>query len=316
MPEQPSVSVVIPVHNGSSFIAQALESVMRQTLQPTEVIVVDDGSDDERDLLAALEPFRERVQCIRQANGGPGSARNTGIARARGRLVAFLDADDSWLPHFLASQLPFLAREEADLVYADALLVGDSPEAGRTLMDLSPSRGKVTFESLVRGDCSLITSCVVAKRQSLVDAGLFDPSLFHSEDFDLWLRLLHHGGQISYQTEVLARHRSHGGSLTARRGVLLDSQALVCAKLLRELPLTVEEEGLLRRRIEWATAHRAVLDAKASLVQGRYPAARQELRSAVAVLGNWKLRAALLAIRVAPGLVRRLYVRLRPWSTG
>src|SRR5256714_8124065 len=100
-----------------------------------------------------------------------------------------------------------------DLVYADAVLFGDSPSAGRSFMQLNPQRGPVTFESLLSGQCTVITSCVVARKQPLVAAGLFDESFYHSEDFDLWLRLVGCGRPSTYPARQPAPHPRYSASV-------------------------------------------------------------------------------------------------------
>ena len=97
----PLVSIIIPAYNVAPFIVSALESVFAQTVKDFEVIVVNDGSVDSLELETAIAPFRDRIQYLVQENRGPSAARNAGIRRARGEFVAFLDADDSLLPHFL-----------------------------------------------------------------------------------------------------------------------------------------------------------------------------------------------------------------------
>src|SRR2546423_873346 len=114
-----------------------------------------------------------------------------------------------------------------DLIYADAMLFGDSPSAGRSFMQLNPQRGPVPFESLFLGQCTVTTSCVVARKQALIAAGLFDESFYHSEDFDLWLRLAQRGGQITYRPHVLARHRLHAASLGADDRRLIEGELRV-----------------------------------------------------------------------------------------
>lgn len=104
----PRFSVVIPTYNRAAFIGRALESVLRQTQPGDEVIVVDDGSSD--DTPRVLEEFQGRIVTIRTAQGGPGKARNLGVERARNELVAFIDADDEWLPRKLDIQRAFMAH--------------------------------------------------------------------------------------------------------------------------------------------------------------------------------------------------------------
>src|SRR5262245_19101881 len=101
----PNVSVIIPAYNAEAFIADTIRSVLAQTYQDFEVIVVDDGSRD--GTAKALQPFESRVRLHTQANAGVATARNTGVGLATGTFIAFLDADDLWLPHKLEQQLTF-----------------------------------------------------------------------------------------------------------------------------------------------------------------------------------------------------------------
>ena len=120
----PKVSVVIPAYNAAEHIGDALKSIAAQKFREHEVIVVNDGSPDTEKFEKAMGDHLENITYIRQHNAGAGVARNTGIAAARGEIIAFLDADDVWLPEFLASQYIFLERNWYDLVYCDALLMG------------------------------------------------------------------------------------------------------------------------------------------------------------------------------------------------
>ena len=306
--DAPAVSVIIPAYNAARYIGEALDSVFAQTFSDYEVIVVNDDSPDTFELERALAPYRERVVYIKQENRGPGGARNTAIQASRGERVALLDSDDAWLPSFLAEQMEVLREKPAlDLIYADAMLFGDSPSAGRTFMQFNPSRGPVTFESLLSGECTIITSCVVARKQALVAAGLFDESFYHSEDFDLWLRLARRGGQISYLPRVLARHRLHAASLGADDRRLIEGELKVYQKLLRELPTSARECELVRARMERRRADLALEDGRQQFMAGRYSQAAEALERANGFYHSRKLRLVLLGLRAAPRLLRRVY---------
>ena len=115
---RPLVSVVIPVHDGERYLAEAIESVLAQTQTDVEIIVSDDGSRDGS--LEIARGFGERVRCLEHERSGPGPARNRGVAAARGEYLAFLDCDDRWHPEKLERQLRLLAAPEAELAFAMA----------------------------------------------------------------------------------------------------------------------------------------------------------------------------------------------------
>jgi glycosyltransferase involved in cell wall biosynthesis len=110
----PIVSVIIPAYNVAGYIAEALDSAFAQNVGEFEAIVVNDGSPDRAALESVVASYSDpRLRYLQKANGGPSSARNAGIAAARGEWVAFLDGDDALLPNYLRSQLALLNRESA-----------------------------------------------------------------------------------------------------------------------------------------------------------------------------------------------------------
>ncbi|HEV2763386.1 MAG TPA: glycosyltransferase family A protein [Pyrinomonadaceae bacterium] len=305
----PAVSVVIPAYNAAAHVGEAVASVRAQTFQDFELIVVNDGSPDTPALERALAPYGEGLVYLKQENAGPSAARNAGVRRARGRFVAFLDSDDAWEPAYLAEQLKAFEEDPAlDLVYADALIVGDTALAGKTFMQCHPSRGAVTAEALLREDCTVLTSCVVARREALLDAGLFDEKFRRSEDFDLWVRMAHGGARLGYQRKVLARHRRHGKSLTSDYIRMYDSQLEVFSKLRDVLGGEATLRGLAEWRLERCAAEREFERGKRSFVEGRYEEAVASLARANEFLRSTKLRLALLLLRASPRLLRRAYL--------
>ena len=311
----PSVSVVIPAYNVAPFIAETLNSVFAQTFTSFEVILVDDGSPDGEELTRALDPYLDRVRYVRQENLGAGAARNRGIREARGEFVAFLDSDDLWLPEYLEEQVRFLREGGYDLAYADALLFGDSPIAGKTYMQTAPSVGPVTFLSLVRNECNLVTSGVVVRRPMLLEVGLFNESLRNGQDFELWTRLARHGARLGYQRQVLLRYRCREGSLSGDVMNRVAREMRVYRYIADNYDLTDAERAEMSRAMELQRGNLDLATGKLSLLGGQFDEARSAFERAYGVLGGWKLRAAVLMLRVAPRLLRRLALnRLRTAS--
>ena len=313
----PDVSVIIPVYRGSQYIAQALISVFAQRFTAYEIIVVNDGSPETEQIERELLPYGHRITYIKQENGGPSAARNAGILQAKGEYVAFLDCDDAWHPSYLAEQLALLrADPKLDLIYCDALLIGASPNAGKTVMEINPSRGAVTLESLLKLDCSVITSCTVVRRQCLLDVGLFDINRRCCEDYDMWVRIANRGGRMSYQPRVLALRRIHSQAITADPSYVIDSQVAVFRKLGESLPLTPLHQAIVQKQIERCMAEIQLHRSKADLMAGNYSEAATGVRFANTYFQSRKLRSIEWIIRLMPRTVRLFYRTRNQWYSG
>ena len=181
----PSISVVIPTYNSSLVLTEAIASVRAQNWENLELIVVDDGSSDQTpQVLDSLEA--DDLRCIRQENAGPAAARNVGIAAARGDWIAFLDADDLWLPGKLRTQFTeILQRPNAGFSFTDARISYSSGEEQELECDTGDS--PLPYR-LLKGNV-LATPAVVVRRECLQESERFDTSLRTGEDWDLWLRL-------------------------------------------------------------------------------------------------------------------------------
>jgi len=187
-----SISVVIPYYNGSRTVGGALASVRAQTLAPTEIVVVDDASKPEE--AAALDRLGAEFGCVvvhNARNGGPSVARNTGIARARGDWIAFLDCDDLWDPTKLEKQAAVVERNPGcRAVHCGMKTI--FPD-GREAMT---EKGEVTFDDFLVFPCPIFPSAVLMQRQALFECGLFDPTKRCCEDLDLFLRFCYGNGKL------------------------------------------------------------------------------------------------------------------------
>ncbi|MDG4555436.1 MAG: glycosyltransferase [Candidatus Competibacter sp.] len=182
----PLVSVVIATYNMGAYLFLAIRSVLDQTYEKLEILVVDDGSTD--DTAEIIRPFLEdtRIRYISQVNGGQASAKNRGIKESRGEFVAFLDADDIWAPSKIAEQLPLFFRSESVGVVFSQYIEIDAQGIPGKLVGSDFSRGKVSGPLLVFNFVGFSTSIV--RKQCFDRLGYFREDLGMGIDYELWLR--------------------------------------------------------------------------------------------------------------------------------
>jgi GT2 family glycosyltransferase len=304
--QNPLVSVIIPAFNAASHIRAALDSVLAQNLTDYEVLLINDGSPDTARLEQVIQPYVSQITYLTRQNGGPSAARNMGIQRARGEWLAFLDSDDAWLPNYLAEQIKFLREDSAlDMVYCDAILAGDANAEGKTFMQICPSSGPVTLESLLVEQTQVITSGTVVRRQNVITAGLFDENIRCSEDHDLWLRIVHTGGKIAYQRQALLRRNMRPDSQGAAAENLLAGEIQSLEKLQQTLDLDPRTSALLAVRLREIQAVHAFVEGKAFLLAQEPRKARESLNRAHTLAPTIKLRALLVGLRIAPSFTAR-----------
>lgn len=183
--DNPIVSIIIPVYNRPGFVKQAIESVLAQTYSRHEIIIVDDGSTDQT--ATVLTGYGDRIKTIFQPNQGVSAARNTGIRASTGDLIAFLDADDYWLPEKLAQQVAFFKdHPEALICQTEEIWIRNGRRVNPKTRHKKPT-GCIFEPSLSL--CLVSPSAVMLRKTLLDEVGLFDESLPACEDYDLWLRI-------------------------------------------------------------------------------------------------------------------------------
>ena len=233
----PTVSVVIPTFNRGALLDEAIHSVLAQTFDDLELIVVDDGSTD--DTRRRVEAHRDpRVRYLHQRNTGLAAARNAGIQAARGSYVAFLDDDDSWQPDKLRRQMELLsARPDVAAVHTGFRWV-DQRGAPLDMEYRRPrSRGSL-YEDLMFGNViSGSGSSVLVRASCFGKAGMFDPALRAREDQDLWRRLALAGCEFACVDEPLVHIRWHETNMQKDAGRMASAGLQYLAKLRAEAPL-------------------------------------------------------------------------------
>ncbi len=303
----PKVSVIIPSYKTADLIAACLDSVFAQTYSDFEATVVNDGSPDTPDLEKVLQPYMDRIVYIKQENKRAAGARNNAIRQARGEFVAFLDSDDTWMPDHLSSQMQLFAEDPAlDLVYANALLVGN-PAQEREFMEMCPSAGQATFDALIMERCQIPISTVVARKRTLVDAGLFDEKLPRCDDYDMWVRSAFSGAKIGYSRRVQARlFFGRPGSLGQSRARMAEAYWSILEKFKRTLPLKDEDRDVVEKRAAEIRAMYLVEEGKCRLDERQFDKAREHFTEANRTLRAARLSLVLLGLRIAPNVTSKL----------
>ncbi len=308
----PLVSVIIPAYNVAPFINETLDSVAGQIFRDFEVIVINDGSPDTEAFEKAIESHMSSLIYLKQTNAGVSSARNSGIRSARGTYLAFLDGDDVWFPEYLGSQIDFLTSNAFDFVYADALLFGANVRREKFTKN-APSRGAVSVKSLISGNCNVLTSGTVVRRDSVIEVGGFDEDLprIGMEDFDLWIRLLRSGVSAGYQTKTLLKYRVRQSSLSGSNVDRAERSAIALSTIARKYELTAEERQVLESRLEDARKNVLLERAKKSLVTKDFEATRSFLDTAWSQKPGLKHRGITMLLSVFPDAIRFLFKLFR-----
>lgn len=235
------VSVVIPVHchtpEHEVFLAEALDSVARQSFRDFETIIVDDASPrDISPIIRAVDGLPDLRIIRNQTNLGHAASRNIGIEAARGELIAFLDHDDTWLPGKLELQVAaLLENPDAAMAFCEVEILGDCP-AGRYVDQATvPLRPGLAW-MLSHNNPVISVSAALVRKQAMLDIGLFDGRYSSCDDFDAWIKLRRRA-PIMHLSHTLAKYRLHRHNLNYAVDRLNDNRLLtrLIIDCLREL---------------------------------------------------------------------------------
>jgi glycosyltransferase involved in cell wall biosynthesis len=304
----PTFSVVIAAYQAAEFVGEAVQSALDQDPSPVEVIVGDDGSTD--DLDAALAPFGTRVRKVRIEHAGEAAAKNAGAAVAVGDFLAFLDADDRYLPGRLAA-IASLARAQPDLdvITTDAYLVNDGRVVGRSYgpsfrFAWNDQRSAILRRNFVLGNAAV-------RRSRFAKIGGFDPAVAYTTDWDLWVRLVFDGARIGFVDEPLATYRLHPASMSARRAEMSRGRLETLARAAARDDLSEAERATVEEARSREEARLAREELKQALESGSSRDARQAaVRVVFAGSQSLPTRAKAFATMLAPALVARRLRRL------
>ncbi len=229
----PLVSVIIPTYNGTRYLAETVKSAINQTYSETEIIVVDDGS--EEDIFRVLEPYSEYIKLFRIRNSGPAAARNFGIRNSKGKYIALLDHDDLWAPNNLEVCVSIMElHPNCGLVYSYPELIDEN---GTVIPNERPSyfpSGWVFKDFLLRNRITTF-SCTLIRRKVFEEIGYLDESrkVMTCDDYNLWLRisLNYH---VLFSEAVTVSYRIHPGNLAKNLNQNLSAHLVVFDRIIRE----------------------------------------------------------------------------------
>lgn len=241
----PLVSIIIPTFNSARYITDAIESVFKQKYPNYEILVVDDGSTD--DTAQIIRKFSDQIIYIYKPNGGPASARNLGIKRSNGEYIAFLDADDCWLPDKLDLQINFLKKNpEFALVHSNTWILENDTDPYLSFIDSKPPSGMVFNDLFLNNHINLLT--VTLRRESFDKTNGFDETkdIVGFEDYDLWLRIALEY-PIAYLDKIVSIYRIHRSNISNETFSIYKNLFLLCKFSKMELFL---QKSYLRLLVE------------------------------------------------------------------
>lgn len=210
----PAVSMIIPTYNRANLLCRAIQSALNQTYENFEIIIIDDGSNDNTsDVVEKYQKQDERIRYIRcEKNKGGSAARNKGIKAAKGEYLAFLDDDDEWLPEKIEKQMIKFKNVSNDvgLIYSGFSCISES--SGKIVTEINPIlRGNV-YHNLLE-NCILGSPTPLIRKICFRKAGLFDETLPSCQDWDMWIRISEYY-KFDFVSGVLAKHHVHGDQIS------------------------------------------------------------------------------------------------------
>jgi glycosyltransferase involved in cell wall biosynthesis len=245
------VTVVIPAYNAESFLPETLASVEAQTYDDWDVVVADDASTDRTG--EVVESQSGRFRLVRsEVNEGPASARNRALREASGELVAFLDADDLFLPSYLEQMVQLYDRSRergvgVGIVACDARLLGPSGTHEQTYMELNGFPVAVSIGGMLVSN--VVPPWSLTRRGLIDEVGGFCPELFGTEDYDLWLRILETGLDLVSTSTPLVVYRLRSGSVSTNVPRMARSLQVTYQRALDRGVLTQRERRIAERQL-------------------------------------------------------------------
>lgn len=300
---KPTVSVVMASYNFGPYIGAALESVRAQTVEDFECIVIDDGSTDDSLKVIGRYLDDERFRLLRQRHGGQAKAKNRGLEAAAGQFIAFLDADDYWLPHKLERQLRRFNDPSIGVVFTRRKLI-DADGRPMPVPD-RPQPTRASLNALFQQNFICFSSAML-RRQVVEHVGLFDERLDLGIDYDYWLRVARHY-RFCYIDEALAAYRVGHANLSRRQLERLHTARMIMQRFRRHYGGDDQLDPRAVARAEAETLHHLSVISRGFSRRAAIGWSLQALMVNPTYAPAWRG----LASALAPEFVRRFWRKMR-----
>jgi glycosyltransferase involved in cell wall biosynthesis len=306
MSRNPLVSVIIPAYNAQKYIKSAIESVLEQSYQPVECIVVDDGSTD--DTAAIVKSYSDKVKYVYQDNAERSAARNKGLYHASGEYISFLDADDFFDKYKTEKQMEIFHNDQSiDLVFSKPIVFNESRNDYARL-DLRLTNGQLS-KRIFFGNF-IYTSSYIVKKTAINKIDGFNTNYSHAEDWEFLLRLALTGSVFYFLDEYLSYYRVHGTNTISNQLVMYESCYNIAQKINENFHKKIIELEIMPEA--FLSKHKANYG-KQLILSGRIPEGRSLVKEACKYPLDNKILYTLLAATstVMPVNVIKKFIKLR-----
>lgn len=248
------VSVIVPAYQSAKYLSEALNSLLRQTYNDIEIIIIDDGSTDETKNIVAPYLLNKKIKYFYINNSGTAKAKNFGLQQAHGQYIQILDADDLLNPNAISEKITFLKKNpQYSAVYSDFEYFDNKKKQkispNKRLSFRSAKSGSL-FNDLIKGNFLAINSLLISKN-IFNHAGLFNENLAHHEDWELWLRFDLAGCTWGFLNKKLALCRLHETSLSADNIKMAASRCQVLKNILKITTISDDQNNKIQQALKY-----------------------------------------------------------------
>ncbi|MDP5132519.1 MAG: glycosyltransferase [Paraglaciecola sp.] len=297
---KPLVTVLVPVFNGTKYLENTINTLLAQDYENFEILLINDGStDSSAKLVDKLAAEHTNIRAFHKPNGGVAAARNFGIARAEGELIAFCDQDDLWFPNKLSKQVPLFLDEKVGLVFCGAVIDYEFLHTQKNQYLSTDFRGNV-FERLIQENF-IICCTAIARKSLLIETQAFDAErgLMGVDDWLAWLKLAL-VSELDFVPEHLATYVLHGNNYSSNEPEMHKAE-LICLNKIQEIAKPHN------KNIDWlnVTQNVHVRYATNFIHNQMFDLAGETLLQAASLKNNKKLKIKGLALKSIPNSVLR-----------